>query len=208
MRTTIVCLLFIISIQVNAQIAAKAIAYAVEVDLEKFNPNVKGEDFDKICRYEIDAYYTTDKLRTQVRNIFRPEEFELTIRQRLYTLASNDEYNIDHENEAVLFKKGHVYNPKATGKEKKILNYVCKEYTFKDFRNVQISVWVTDKLPKNICPAGNFNLKGAALEILTSNGMHFVATDFEAGELPDDFFNLPTGYAVEEIPAPSSQKKK
>lgn len=208
MKSLLTLALFLIGIQVNAQIKAKAISYTLEVNLDQFSPNVKGEDFEKICRFEVDAYYTAEKLRTQVRNIFRPEEFELTIRERMYPLISNDEYNIDHVNKVILLKKGHVYTPKPTGKQKKILNFDCKEYTFKDFRDIQITLWVTDKLAKNICPAGNYAVKGTALEIITSNGLHFVATDFAEGELSADFFDVPAGYEIEEVPAPTPQKKK
>src|SRR3954468_10600595 len=92
------CLLVaLVSAEATAQLKAKAISYAVEADLTKFAPEAAEELSQKVCTYEVDAYYTDEKLRTMVRPISTP--YDLTIRQRLYDRNSKDEYNIDHANQ-------------------------------------------------------------------------------------------------------------
>jgi hypothetical protein len=193
--------LVFVSFSVSAQTKAKAISYRVEIDLKIFAPGYAEESqADSVpCIFEVDTYYTPEKLRTRPRTIRRPPDYELTIRQRLYDIASKDEYNIDPINNYLLIKRNQVVKTKATGKQKSILGYNCKEYTFTDHRNVGFNVWVTDKLPKNICPVGNFSLKGTALEVITSNGLHYTATDFAEGEVPASFFDVPKGLQEEVV---------
>jgi hypothetical protein len=204
-RTFFICFFISISIAGKAQLSAKAISYTVEIDLTKFNPEAANGLSEKKCTYEVDAYFTDVAMKTIVRNIKRP--VEISLRQRQYDIASRDEYNIDHENRFVLVKKDQDFKPKSTGGKKNILNYACKEYTFKDYRGVQFTVWVTDKLAKNICPAGNFSLNGTALEVTTSNGLHYMVTDFAAGQLDANFFQIPADYQQEVVMPPADAKK-
>jgi hypothetical protein len=190
---------------VKAQLKAKAISYAVEIDLNQFNPQAAEELEETTCTYEVDLYYTDEVAKTIVRNILQP--VEITLRQRQYQIMSTDEYNVDHENRFILVKKEQQFKPASTGKKKSILGYECREYTLKDYRGVQFSIWVTDKLPRNICPAGNFSLKGTALELTASNGLHFLATDFAEGQLDPNFFQLPADYQQEVSLPPASSKK-
>jgi hypothetical protein len=190
-----------------AQVKARAISYTVEADLTKFAPEAAEELTQKVCTYEVDAYYTDDKLRTMVRPISTP--YDLTIRQRFYDRNSKDEYNIDHTNKFMLLKKDQSFAVSPTGNQKTILGYSCKEYAFTDYRNIQFTVWVTDKLPKNVCPAGNFSLMGTALEVTSSNGLHYVATDLAEGELDANFFAIPSDYQQDVFsPPPTSKKSK
>jgi GLPGLI family protein len=208
MRLRMFCVLVVlVSAEATAQLKAKAISYAVEADLTKFAPEAAEELVQKVCTYEVDAYYTDEKLRTMVRPVSTP--YDLTIRQRLYDRNSKDEYNIDHANQFMLLKKDQSFAITSTTNQKNILGYACKEYTFKDYRGIQFSVWVTDKLPKNICPAGNFSLKGTALEVTSSNGLHYLATDFAEGQLDGNFFDLPKDYQQDiSTPPPTSKKSK
>jgi hypothetical protein len=199
----------LLSFSVSAQVKAKAISYHVEIDLKVFAPGYAEESqADSVpCVFEVDTYYTSEKLRTRPRTIRRPPDYDLTIRQRMYDIASKDEYNIDPVNNYLLIKKNQVVKTKATGKQKNILGYNCKEYTFTDHRNVGITAWVTDKLQKNICPVGNYSLKGTALEIITSNGLHYTATDFAEGEVPASFFDMPKNLQEEVIDLSAPVKK-
>jgi hypothetical protein len=194
---------------VFGQIKAKAISYRVEIDLSIFAPDyIENSEADTVrCIFEVDAYYTAEKMRTNARLIRRPSDYEVTIRQRAYNINSKDEYNIDPNNNYVLVKKNQEVKTRATGKQKTILGYACKEYTFTDHRNIQFSVWVTDKLPKNICPAGNFSLKGTALEVTISNGLHYTATDFGEGELNNSFFDIPQNFQQEVLDLAAADKK-
>jgi GLPGLI family protein len=205
------CLFFLccaIATHSQAQIQAKAISYKVEVDQEQLYPTFEeNEGNPRYLQFEIDAYYTDSKVKTIVRKIGKHPEPGLTIRQRQYDINSIDEYNIDPETEYILFKKNQVVKLKGTGKQKDILGYRCKEFTFTDYRGVQITVWVTEKLPKNICPMGNYSLKGTALEILTSNGLHYTASDVAEGVLESQFFDIPQGYQQEVVEVPSAEKK-
>jgi GLPGLI family protein len=193
----------------HAQVKAKAISYSLDVDLAKFAGADAVEDLSqRTCTFEVDAYYTPEKLKTQVRVISRPAEYEMGIRQRLYDLKSKDEYNIDHDNRYIMIKKDQNFKPTATGNQKLILGYNCKEYILTDYRKIDITVWVTDKLQSNVCPAGNYSLKGAALEVIMSNGLHYIATDFAEGMVDQNFFDPPKNYQEEVIPAPVAQKSK
>ena len=191
-----------------AQLPAKAISYTLKVDLKKFDAEGADELTDTELLYETDLYYTADKVRTVTRVIKRPVDYELTFRQRLYDQNSTDEYNIEYQNRMLVLKEKHVYKPKSTGKTKKILNYTCKEYSVVDFRGNNVTLWVTDKLGKNVCPWGNFSLKGTALEIITSNGLHYQATDFASGEVAADFFTVPEGFQTQKIPFSEVKKAK
>jgi GLPGLI family protein len=205
----LVLFLLFVSVGSFAQIKAKAISYSLTVDLTKFaGPDATEELSQKTCTFEVDTYYTTEKLKTQVRIISRPAEYEMGIRQRLYDLKSKDEYNIDHDSKYMMIKKDQNFKLTPTGNQKTILGYPCKEFTLVDYRKVNIRLWVTDKLQLNVCPAGNYSIKGTALEVLMSNGLHYVATDFAEGMLDTNFFDLPKNYQEEVIPAPVAQKSK
>jgi hypothetical protein len=193
-----------------SQIRAKAISYKVEIDLEVFAPQYVEESDSEttICRFEVDAYYTNEELKTMARIIERPGDFDVTIRQRYYQLKSSDEYNVDFVQSSILVKKSQVVKPKPTGNTKVILGYKCAEYVFTDHRGIRMSVWVTDKLQRNICPSGNYSLKGTALEVAASNGVHYVATDFAEGELDSTFFDLPANFQTETVDLAGSAKGK
>ena len=201
-------LLSAVAISVQGQIKAKAISYNVTVDLNLFAGEDAEELSQKTCTFEVDAYYTPEKLKTMVRVLSRPAEYEMTIRQRLYEIKTKDEYNIDNDSKYMILKKDQNFKPAATGKQKTILGYVCKEYTLTDYRGVNITLWATDKLPVNVCPAGNYSIKGTALEVILSNGLHYVATDQAEGQLDANFFDVPKDYQQEVIPAPATQKSK
>lgn len=190
-----------------AQVQAKAISYKLTVDLTRFDKDAAAELNEKVLLFESDVYYTEDKVRSIYRVVKTPDDYQLSFRQRLYNQLSVDQYDIEYDNKYMVMKEGHAYKPKSTGKTKKILNYVCKEYTLTDFRGIAISFWVTDKLGKNVCPWGNFSLKGTALEIVASNGVTFTATDFASGELAANFFDVPTDFQVDKIPFPKPAKK-
>ena len=204
----VIAWVWVAMVPVYAQVKAKAISYNLTVDLTKFAGSFAEELAQKTCTFEVDAYYTTDKLKTIVRVISRPADYEMGIRQRLYNLKSKDEYNIDHESKYMMLKKDQNFKLTPTGNQKTILGYPCKEFTLTDYRKVGITVWVTDKLQANVCPAGNYSLKGTALEVVMSNGLHYVATDFAEGTLEANFFDLPQLYQEEVVPAPASQKSK
>lgn len=203
----LVCVAFMLSsFSLQAQLKANAISYTLVADMTK----LRGGEVEPgtIAKYEVDAYYSADKVRTVVRNI--KNDVGLTIMERLYDQNSRDEYNINHNEHHILLKKDQAFSPKATGQQKTILGYPCKEYTFKNYTNVTFSLWVTDKLGKNVCPGGNFSVKGTALEVIGSNGLHFVAVDTGgSGELDASFFNPPAGYEQEVInpPAPETKRK-
>jgi hypothetical protein len=201
----LVSVLLVLSLTGKAQPKAKAISYVVEIDLTRFNPEAAEELEETKCTYEVDVYYTDQHVKTMVRNIRQP--VDITLRQRQYEIASTDEYNIDHKNKFILLKKDQRFKPSSTGNKKTILGYACREYTLKDYRDVQFSVWMTEKLPKNICPAGNFSVKGTVLELTASNGLHYLATDFAEGELDPGFFQLPADYEQEVSMPPASSKK-
>jgi GLPGLI family protein len=210
MTRSIVLLVFILTATTyaEAQLKAKAISYTLDIDLGKFDPHNSDQVDDPELKFETDVYYSDDKVRTVNRIIKRPEGYDLTLRQRLYDQLSNDEYNVEYENKSMVLKEDHAYKPKATGKKKTILNYPCKEFTVKDYMGRSITFWVTDKLGKNVCPWGNFSLKGTALEVTTSNGLHFLATDFSEGELAAGFFDIPTDFKSDKIPFASPAKGK
>jgi len=210
MKKTIALLLFILPgyFQAQAQLKAKAISYTLDVDLGKFDPHNAEEVDDPILKYETDVYYTETKVRTINRVIRRPDGYELSFRQRLYDQLSDDEYNIEFDEKFMVIKEDHAYKPKATGNKKTILNYPCKEYTVKDFQGRTVNLWVTDKLGKNVCPWGNFSIKGTALEVTTSFGLHFMATDFAEGEVDTNFFAIPTDFKADKIPFTAPAKGK
>lgn len=206
-RVLLIFILMVAGKETFAQIQAKAISYKLTVDLTRFDKEAAAELNEKELLFESDVYYTEDKVRSIYRIVKTPDEYQLSFRQRIYNQQSADEYNIDFENRYMVLKEAHIYKPKSTGKTKKILNYVCKEYTLTDYRGLLISFWVTDKLGKNVCPWGNFSLKGTALEIVASNGVTFTATDFSAGELVATFFDIPADFQVDKVPFPKATKK-
>lgn len=180
----------------------------MQVDLTKFDTEAAEELNVSELLYETDVYYTADNVRTVNRVIQRPSDYELSFRSRLYQQASTDEYNVEYDNKVLVRKEKHVYTPKSTGKTKVILNYKCREFSVVDFRGITIVFWVTDKLGKNVCPWGNFSLKGTALEVTTSNGLHFTATDVASGEVDNNFFTVPEGFQTQTIPFPQPVVKK
>jgi hypothetical protein len=203
----IICIVFALPAHGQQLLKAKAIFYQVEIDLRKFDPqNGKGLE-DPIIKFETDAYYTDTHVRTFNRKVKPVEDYDLTLRQRLYDQASTNEYNVDHDSKFMVMKEGHVYKPKGTGKQKTILGYNCKEYTVTDFQGRQLSFWVTDKLGKNVSPWGNFQIKGTALEITSSFGVHFVAAELAEGNVDSRFFDIPSDYQMDKIPFPDKSKK-
>jgi len=205
LRSLVVVALLLMNFSLQAQIKANAISYTLEADIAKLW-NGEAEE-GTVSLYEVDTYYSADKVRTVVRNI--KNEVGLTIMERLYNQASKDEYNINHSEQHTFLKKDQDFKPKATGKQKTILGFSCKEYTVKNYANITFSIWVTDKLGKNVCPAGNFSIKGTALEIIGSNGLHFTAVDAGgSGVLDNNFFTPPAAYQEEVINPPAPEKKK
>jgi len=193
---------------VHAQLRAKAISYKVQVDMAALDPSFEGgEGKVRYYDFEADAYYSDQMVRTIVRKVGKHGDGGPNIRQRLYDLKTLDQYDIDHDQRYVLLKKNQVVAPKPTGNSKDIMGYRCREMAFSDYRGVRITVWVTSKLPRNICPLGNYSLDGTALEITTSNGLHFVATDFAEGELNPGFFDVPKGYQEEVLTVSDNDKK-
>lgn len=208
LRTQLVVLILIAtSYSLFAQVKAKAISYQLTVDVTKISPEFAQQSGIKETSYEVDTYYSESKLKTVVRSVKVPESFQLTIRRRLYDISSKDEYNVDDSERILVHKKNQEVKIKATGKKKSILGYECKEFTLTDHRGVGMTLWVTDKLDKNICPVGNYSLKGTALEVSTSNGLRYVATDFAQGELDAAFFDVPQGYTTEVIDLSTAKKK-
>ena len=64
---------------------------------------------------------------------------------------------------------------KPTGKEKKILNYNCKEYTDDEGKTL---IYVTDKLPKYTTPQAGLQTDGAILGIkIESAGIEYIAKE-------------------------------
>lgn len=202
----IICITLAHVAQGQSLIKAKAIFYQVEIDIRKFDP-VNGKQLaDAIIKVETDAYYTDTQVRTFNRKVKGVEDYDLTLRQRLYDQLSTNEYNVDHDNKFMVLKEAHVYKPKATGKKKAILGYECKEYTVTDYQGRQLSFWVTDKLGKNVSPWGNFQIKGTALEITSSFGVHFLAAEFAEGNVDGRFFDVPSDYQMDKIPFPTKAK--
>lgn len=210
----IIRLLLIASFCVSAglskgQIRAKAISYKVQIDMDKLNP-----DFDETTgaqRYfdfEVDTYFSDQMVRTIVRKIGKHAESGPNLRQRLYRRNAQDQYDIDHEQQYMLVKKGQIVKPRTTGKSKEILGQKCREVVFTDYRGVKISAWVASKLEMNVCPLGNFSLNGTALEVSTSNGLHYIATDFAEGELDGTFFEVPVAYEQEVVILSGDGKSK
>jgi Domain of unknown function (DUF4412) len=202
-----ICVAFAIPAQGQQLLKAKAIFYQVDVDIRKFDPQNGKQLTDPIIKFETDAYYTDTNVRTFNRKVKTVEGYDLMLRQRLYDQTSTNEYNIDHDNKFMVLKEAHVYQPKSTGNQKTILGYNCKEYTVTDFQGRQLSFWVTDKLGKNVSPWGNFQIKGTALEITSSFGMHFVAAEFAEGNVDPHFFDVPADYQMDKIPFPEKPKK-
>ncbi|WP_133259579.1 hypothetical protein [Pseudochryseolinea flava] len=202
----IVCVAWVNVAQSQSLVKASAIHYQVEIDIRKFDPANGKALPDPIIKFETDAYYSDSHVRTFNRRVKSVEDYDLTLRQRLYDQASTSEYNVDHEAKFMVLKEAHVYKPKSTGKKKTILNYACKEYTVTDFQGRQLSFWVTDKLGKNVSPWGNFQIEGTALEITSSFGVHFIAAEFATGEVDGHFFDVPSDYQIDKIPFPTKAK--
>lgn len=191
-----------------SQIQAKAISYSLEVDMKGLDPSFDESDGgQRLYKFEVDTYYNERMLRTIVRKVGTHSEPGLTIRQRLYDLNSHDQMDIDHDQQFILSKKDQRVDLKKTGNVRDILGYKCREYVFTDYRGVRVNVWVADKTQRNVCPLGNFTLPGTALEVVTSNGLHYTATDFSEGLLDNDFFDPPKGYQEEVVVASTAGKK-
>lgn len=208
MRRFLLLLLLSLSLNCFGQLKAKAISYRLQADLNTLSP-AYGEQYDgktPECSFEVDCYFTDQKLKTVVRTVKSPEDFPLTIRQRLYDLSSKDEYNIDVEQRILVHKKNQQVKVTGTGNKKTVMGHECREYILTDHRGVTMNLWVAENLDKNISPVGNFGIKGTALEIVTSNGLHYVATDFANGELDAAFFDIPSGFNTEVLDLTSSKK--
>lgn len=189
----------LITLPVSAQVKAKAIAYAVEIDLQEFDPVFYEltDSEDLTVNLEVDAYYTSTHVKTVVRTLSKPLDYEVEFHSLYYETKSQTQYVIDHQNKVVRLIKQQVVQPRPTGRKKKILGYSCKEYIFTDSAGTRLRAYVTKKIRENIFPLGNFSLEGAVLEAITSNGLYFLATDFSEGVLAADFFDLPQEYTVE-----------
>src|SRR5262245_3017542 len=131
-KTLLCIILMFMGLNLQAQIRANAISYTLEADMAK----LWGGEVEEgtVEKYEVDAYYSADKVRTIVRNV--KNDVGLTIMERLYDQTSRDEYNINHSEHHIILKKDQAFAPKATGKQKTILGYTCKEYTFKNYANI------------------------------------------------------------------------
>lgn len=188
----------------SGQIKAKAIAYAVEVDLQAFDPVYYEltDSEDPVVTLEVDVYYTNKHAKAIVRTLSKPIDYDHQFHSRYSDLTSQNRYSIDHENRLLLLTKPEAVHPTATGRSKKILGYRCKEYFFKSAAGTGLQVCVTKKIRENICPLGNFLLEGAVLEAITSNGLYYKATDFSEGVLAADFFELPESYKVIPVNTP------
>jgi len=179
-----------------AQLKARAISYSLDIYLDIYDPEYyeETESEDVVCHFELDAYYTGDKVKTVVRKLSVPIDYDIDFMSVLYDRHTNNQYHINHTSKSVYPTKGQPLTPTATRNRKEILGHKCREYYFLDPEGISASFWVAEKLEKNICPTGNFLIKGTVLEMLTSDGMHFKATDIGMGELAADFFELPPGY--------------
>jgi GLPGLI family protein len=188
-----------------AQTKAKAISYQVTLALGYYDPLYYWQtDADTTVIYmEVDLYYDAGNRKTVSRILEQPEDFQLPLLELYYKTESPGEFLIDNANRFV-FNIATVYSSvKSTGAKKTILGYKCKGYTFTDFQGINVFAYVAAKLPANICPWGNFNLEGTVLEMYTSNGYHYEATDMRSGQLPAGFFELPP-WPVKSIATPVS----
>jgi hypothetical protein len=186
----------------TAQTKAKAISYSVDIYLEIYDPvyyaHTQSEDL--VCHFEIDAYYTADRVRTIVRKLTAPIDYSVNFMPLLYDIKSADQHQIDHDNRMVITGKGNSLALNPTKNRKEILGYKCREYYFADSDGMYFSFWITEKPGDNICPIGNFSLRGTVLELIASNGVHCRATDMTEGEVENNFFDLPDGYAQQTVP--------
>jgi GLPGLI family protein len=188
----------------NSQdINASAISYTATVDLSQFDPvyyDLTDADTTDVY-FEVDLYYSNGNVRSIIRINSRPADYEPHFNEVLYNPGGQVETLVDHTRKKI-FRVVDVQSPiiklKAT---KKILGYQCRGYITLDYKGEKVIAFVTKKLPTNISPLGNMNLPGTALEVITANGFHYVATDFSQGKLPSTFFSLPTDYQIETISA-------
>jgi hypothetical protein len=205
LRSIVLSLCFVSSTEALSQVPAKAISYLVSIDLNIYDPDYTSQtdSEDLVCVAEADVYYSDKKATTIYRLISKPIDYDLIIHSKLYDINSTDEYIFNQPAKSLLLVKDQVTKPRATGRKKTIAGYTCKEYTFINYQGIGIMVWVSTKLEKNICPLGNFSLQGTALEVSTSNGWHYLATDFSGGELNTDFFEIPKDYQMGSISIPN-----
>jgi hypothetical protein len=190
----------------SAQQKAKAIAYTLTIDLEAYDPVYyeMTEADDVTLTLGVDVYYSESKLKTISRVMVQPVDYQYSEPQLLYNLRSEEEYLIDREKKSIVVKKEIVRAPKFTGRKKIILGFKCREYRVWLDGDVQVLAYVTSKLKRNICPFGNLSLNGTVLEMITSNGLYYAATDFSEGELAPDFFELPAGYQMKNVTNPDA----
>jgi GLPGLI family protein len=176
-----------------AQSNTNAISYQVTLELGYYDPLYYWQtDADTAAIFmEVDLYYDHDNCKTVSRIMKQPEDFQLPTLQLQYETKSAEEFLIDEANRIIFNIKNTWASFKPTGSKKTILGYKCRGYTFTDFQGVKVFVYVASKLPANISPWGNVDLKGTVLEMYTSNGYHYVATDMGSGQTPAGFFNLP-----------------
>jgi len=186
---------------VSQNIKAQAISYAATLDLSIFDPVYYDQtDSDSTDVYfEVDAYFTSGCLRTITRVKEKPADYQANLQDLIYDTHGAGEYLIDNKHKSIIAITSTGTGITRLNERKTIMGHRCRGYLFVDHNGVRFIVFVTKKLSKNISPLVNMSLPGTALELITSNGFHLVATDFSEGELPPSFFLLPTDYQTKTI---------
>lgn len=187
----------------SQDIDAKAISYTASLDLATFDPvYYEMTDADTTDVYfEVDMYYTPCIVKTVHRIQVKPSDFDVNFAEAVYDPAGTDEIFVNEG----LKKVSHIPRVESRAMKlkarKKILGHQCRAYLVRDFKGNKVVAFVAGDLQKNISPIGNLNLPGTALELITADGFHYMATEFSQGELSPSFFSLPTDYQTEIISA-------
>jgi hypothetical protein len=202
---------FTFCVAASAQTKAKAIAYTLTVDLDIFDPvyyeMTESEDVTLVL--EVDTYFTNSKLKTVIHPITEPIDYNFPGLPLQYDLKGSGYYLIDNEKKITVQKSSNPMSQRATRRKKMIAGFKCKEYFFETTDGIRMLVYISEKLANNISPMANFPIKGTALEIITSNGLHYEAVDFSQGEVASDFFDLPPDYQLDSLPlAPINQQPR
>lgn len=196
------------SLSAQQTIPAKAIAYKVVLDLEQADPvyySLTDSDTTEVYS-EVDLYYTDDRAQTVTRVLSKPGDFDGHHFEVFYGTKTHREALIYHARRSVVADDEKIVLVEKLRAKKKILGYKCRAFLVVDDNDLRMLAFVTTKLGKNICPRGNFMLPGTVLELISSDGFHYEATALSAGELPADFFVLPTDYQIETI-SPTTEGK-
>ena len=186
---------------ISQYIQSQAISYAATLDLSVFDPvyyELTDSDTTDVY-FEVDVYFTSDNVKTITRVRAKPSDYEALFTEVLYNPASVSEAFVDDGDKKILHVQNVATQIMKLREKKKILGYRCRAYLVVDYRGVRAVAFVAKKLSRNISPFANMNLPGTALEIVTSNGFHYLATDFSQGKLPPTFFSLPTDYQIKTI---------